>query len=194
MDNTSDYIIEKIAPVFNSKGYVGTSLSDLTKATGLTKGALYGNFSNKEELAIQAFKYNLKKATSPLYHVLKEKTSSIGKLQAITDYYRGYYELATERGGCPILNVGIDSKHNNQALFDLARKETLRIINGLTQLIQEGIDSGELVDTIHPTRSANNMYSMIEGAIFLSLTQENKTYLEQILDYVDKSVIEKMKK
>ena len=58
-ENSSEYIIEKVAPLFNSKGYVGTSLSDLTKVTGMTKGALYCNFDNKEDIALAAFKYNV---------------------------------------------------------------------------------------------------------------------------------------
>ena len=60
---TAQYIIETVAPIFNKNGYAATSLSDLTKATGLTKGAIYGNFKNKEELAIIAFKYNVKHHT-----------------------------------------------------------------------------------------------------------------------------------
>jgi AcrR family transcriptional regulator len=57
---TSRYIIERTAPIFNRNGYTGTSLSDITKATGLTKGAIYGNFKNKEELALEAFNYIIK--------------------------------------------------------------------------------------------------------------------------------------
>ena len=60
-ERTSAFIIETVAPVFNKHGYVGTSMSDLTEATGLTKGALYGNFENKEALALSAFEYNSKR-------------------------------------------------------------------------------------------------------------------------------------
>ena len=38
-DKTRRFIIEKTAPVFNKNGVAGTSLSDLTSATGLTKGS-----------------------------------------------------------------------------------------------------------------------------------------------------------
>ena len=47
-EQTSEFIIQKVAPIFNKHGYYGTSMSDLTQATGLTKGAIYGNFKNKE--------------------------------------------------------------------------------------------------------------------------------------------------
>ena len=43
-ERTTAFIIETVAPIFSRQGYVGTSMSDLTEATGLTKGALYGNF------------------------------------------------------------------------------------------------------------------------------------------------------
>ncbi len=46
-DRTKQFILEKVAPVFNKNGYFGTSMSDITEATGLTKGAIYGNFKNK---------------------------------------------------------------------------------------------------------------------------------------------------
>ena len=52
---TKQFILETVAPLFNKYGYHGTSLSAITEATGLTKGALYGNFENKEELALSAF-------------------------------------------------------------------------------------------------------------------------------------------
>ncbi|HAE68223.1 MAG TPA: TetR/AcrR family transcriptional regulator, partial [Sphingobacterium sp.] len=50
-EQTRQYIIEKTAPIFNKKGYFATSLSDITTATGLTKGSIYGNFKDKDDLA-----------------------------------------------------------------------------------------------------------------------------------------------
>jgi TetR/AcrR family transcriptional repressor of nem operon len=57
-DRTRQFIIETTANIFNKKGYAGTSLSDLTLATGLTKGSIYGNFENKEDVALAVFDYN----------------------------------------------------------------------------------------------------------------------------------------
>ena len=60
-EHTIHFILETVAPIFNKHGYAATSMSDLTSATGLTKGAIYGNFKNKEDLAIAAFKHTIKK-------------------------------------------------------------------------------------------------------------------------------------
>jgi len=52
------------APVFNTKGYAATSLSDLMEPTGLQKGGLYRHFDSKEELAQEAFDYAWERAFS----------------------------------------------------------------------------------------------------------------------------------
>ena len=42
-----DDIIVKAMEVFSEKGFHGSSLADLTKATGLHKGSLYNAFESK---------------------------------------------------------------------------------------------------------------------------------------------------
>src|SRR5215475_5890925 len=61
-DDTRREIVEKAAPLFNQKGFEGTSMSDLMRVTGLQKGGIYRHFSSKEELASEAFDYAWQKA------------------------------------------------------------------------------------------------------------------------------------
>src|SRR5580704_4083396 len=49
-EQTRQEIIRKAAPIFNQKGYSGTALSDLMRATGLGKGGIYRHFESKQEL------------------------------------------------------------------------------------------------------------------------------------------------
>lgn len=194
MENTIDYILEKVAPIFNQKGYVGTSLSDITKATNLTKGAIYCNFKNKEELALKAFQLNLKKAVLPLQIKLKSEENSIKKLLILTNYYKNYYDLAKERGGCPILNVGIDAKLNNTSLFKQSKNIANKLILGLSKIIQDGIDNKEIKENINPKIYSKNFYSMIEGGVFMALLNEDKSYLTHIMDMIEDIVITTFKK
>ncbi len=50
MENTKDYIIEEAFKLFLTHTYEGVSISKLSDAIGMTKGALYHHFKNKEEL------------------------------------------------------------------------------------------------------------------------------------------------
>ena len=50
-ERTRRVIVEKAAALFNTRGYFGSSINDLTRETGLEKGGIYSHFSSKEELA-----------------------------------------------------------------------------------------------------------------------------------------------
>jgi AcrR family transcriptional regulator len=192
-ENTKEFILEKVSPIFNQKGYVGTSLSDITKATQLTKGAIYGNFENKEDLALHAFKHNIKRIIHPLNHLIATKNSYSEKLYAITEYYRGYFQLAKSRGGCPVLNMGTDAKNLNPALYQSAKDVSVKLISGIEGIIKTGQKTSEFKMNIDARVTARNMYSIIEGGIFSALTNEDESFLLSILDHIDQNIILKLK-
>lgn len=192
--NTSEYILEKVAPVFNRQGYVGTSLSDITNATGLTKGAIYCNFSNKEELALKSFELNISIAISPLFKLIACKEGSINKLHAITGYQRNYYDLVKDRGGCPLLRVGIDTKFINPLLFKAAKTWSKKLVDGLTNIIKDGILHQEIRKDIDAVEYAKIMLSLVEGSSVLAFTHNDKTYISSAMDFIDNAIIAGMKK
>ncbi|MGZ3758223.1 MAG: TetR/AcrR family transcriptional regulator [Mucilaginibacter sp.] len=189
--NTRDFILQKVAPIFNKQGYVGASLSDLTEATGLTKGAIYFYFKNKEELAVKAFKLNVKKVTAPLAAQINQHSNAIEKIQALTNYYRNYYELIADNGGCPILNMGADSNHINPALFEAVKKVSKRLENDLITIIQNGVNNGEIGPNIDAEAYGKNIYAMIEGSIFMATTRHDGSYINNMMDMIDQLIREK---
>jgi AcrR family transcriptional regulator len=50
-------ILEVAAEAFAERGYAGTSLSDVLKASGLTKGGFYFHFPSKEALALATLRH-----------------------------------------------------------------------------------------------------------------------------------------
>ena len=190
---TALYILETVAPIFNRQGYVGTSLSALTDATKLTKGAIYGNFKNKEDLALKAFYFNFEKSISPLIPEMEKHETSIAKLLSVSNFYKKYYHLVVEFGGCPLLNVSSDAKFNNPALFTAAKKVANSILEELTKVIETGIDKKEIKATISADSYSKSIFSMIQGGIFLALTNENESFLTTTLERVDELILNEMK-
>ncbi|WP_299440566.1 TetR/AcrR family transcriptional regulator [uncultured Aquimarina sp.] len=182
---TSEFIIATVAPIFNKNGYAATSLSDITKATGLTKGAIYGNFKNKEELAIAAFTMTVKNMLRRITEHQVLSDSPIEKLFLVTDFYRNYYNFSQELGGCPVLNLGVDAKHQNAALFKYVQYTIDKIQNNLASLIDNGKKSGEIQPEINSILYAKRLYTMITGAIFMTHTMEDNSYLLQTMDQID---------
>lgn len=192
--NTSEIILDKVAPIFNKQGYVGTSLTDITKATGLTKGAIYCNFSNKEDLALQSFQLNVSLAITPLFKLVVATQGSINKLLAITAYQRNYYDLVKDRGGCPMLRAGVDTKFINPLLFKAAQNLSQKFTSGLTTIISEGIIHNEIQENTDAVKYAKTILSLIEGSSLLAFTHNDPTYINEAMDFIDTAIIEKIRK
>lgn len=184
-ERTTAYIIETVAPIFNKHGYVGTSMSDLTDATGLTKGALYGNFENKEALAMAAFEFNSRRLIEAIDEQLNLPGAALEKLRSLTTFYRSYDEFIEGMGGCPVLNVGVDGKHNNPQLAAAAR-ETVKIIEGKIALVLEnGMNNRELKLPVTPLQFAKQLYTMLQGAVAMSTISGDRKYLLNTVAYLD---------
>ncbi len=192
--NTSDFILDKVAPIFNKQGYIGTSLTDITKATGLTKGAIYCNFSNKEDLALQSFQLNISIAIIPLFKIVASTEGSLNKLYAITEYQRNYYDLVKDRGGCPMLRVGVDTKFNNPLLFEAAQNLSQKFTLGLTTILNDGIINNEIQPNTDAVKYSKIILSLIEGSSLLAFTHNDQSYINNAMDFIDNTLIESIRK
>ncbi|MFC5044723.1 TetR/AcrR family transcriptional regulator [Aquimarina hainanensis] len=193
-DQTKAFIIKKVAPIFNKNGYAATSLSDITKATGLTKGAIYGNFKNKEELAIEAFNMVVKGVLRRITEYQNRSDSPFEKLTLLTKFYRNYYDYIYEYGGCPIINMGVDANNQNTELFAHVQYTIERIQKNLVKIIEQGKKEGEIKPAIDSWLYAKQIYTMIQGAVFMTYTMNDENYLSSIMDKVDQMILNEIKK
>ena len=192
-EKTSAYIIEIVAPIFNKNGYAATSISDITKATGLTKGAIYGNFESKEQLAIAAFKFMVKSLMKAIVKHMDKSDSPIEKLLLISDFYRNYYLYTNKMGGCPILNVGVDANHQNSLLLEKVRVIIQRIQDQLATIIEDGIEIGEISTEVNAMYTAKRIDTMIQGAIFMAYTMDDEFYINDTMDQIDKMINQELR-
>ena len=193
-ERTTAFIIETVAPVFNKHGYVGTSMSDLTEATGLTTGALYGNFENKEALALAAYEYSIKKLLEAIDDCLNIEGTSLEKLFNLTKFYRNYDVFTLEMGGCPILNMGVDAQHNNPQLA-AASSETIKVIEGKIALVLEnGVNNNEIRLPVPPLQFAKQLYTMLQGAVAMNTITRDRKYLMNTVAYLEVLVQNEIKK
>ena len=191
-EKTRQFIIEKTASVFNKKGYAGTSLSEITEVTGLTKGSIYGNFKNKDEVAAEAFKYNLKNLTLRFKPAIDMEETAINKLFAFVKVYRSIYKSVFDNGGCPILNTATEADDTFPMLKELANKGMMSLKNTIEKIILFGIQNNEIKKEINAGEIAGFIISIIEGSIVLSKLSDNNQYFIFSLDQID-SIIESLR-
>ncbi|KAF2336868.1 TetR/AcrR family transcriptional regulator [Flavobacterium daemonense] len=188
-ERTKQFIIEQTAAIFNMKGYSGTSMSDITDATGLTKGSIYGNFENKDEVAVAAFKFNVKKLQDAFSQEIDKQTTFKGKLLAYPKLYSEYANLKVTKGGCPILNTATESDDTHPVLKKYAERTLTYWKEKIMFFINKGIEAGEFkAKSIDVERTALTIIALIEGAIMISKLTGNLKDLSNIMSSVNKIV------
>lgn len=185
---TKQLIIEKSAPVFNKKGFAGTSLSDLTRATGLTKGSIYGNFKDKGDVAASVFKYNINNLVNFLSREMEQGKSAVEKLQAIAGAYRKLYKNMVAFGGCPLLNCATEADDTNQVLGKLAIEAIDLLKKTICALIVCGQKNGEIKAQVDSQNLSEVILSLLEGGSFLSKVTGEKSFLTNSIDLIEQLI------
>lgn len=184
-EKTRQFIIEQTAEIFNKKGYAGTSLSDITSATGLTKGSIYGNFENKYEVAKEVYRYNAKRLQSNFINELNDAMTTREKLFAVIDVYRKNWKTNISRGGCPHLNTAVEADDTMPILKAEVNKNFQNWANQFIQILEEGKSRNEIADSADSAKYAYQFIALIEGGILLSKTMDNKNYLISTLERIE---------
>lgn len=184
-EKTKQFIIEKTASLFNTKGYTSTSLSDITEATGLTKGSIYGNFGNKDEVALEVYKYNSSLLSKNMARSLGDEfPTTIDKLNAFVNFYRKNWKTVFENGGCPLMNAATEADDTFPSLKKQVTQSFEGWIKKIASVIKDGQDSGEIHQTIDSDEYGSLFIMMVEGGILLAKTTEEEKYLHMALDRI----------
>lgn len=175
-ERTRQLIIDKAAALFNQKGFSGTTMENIMEATGLSKGAIYGNFKKegqdkkgvKEEIALASFEH----AVTQVYREVGQRTrvieNALDKLKAVVYFYRERVFSPPVEGGCPIQNTGVDADGSHPLL----RKKVETAMKGwesrIAKALEKGIEKGEVRPDANVVEFATLFIGNLEGGILLA--------------------------
>ncbi len=191
-EKTRLFIIEKAAPIFNKKGYDGTSLSDLISATGLTKGAIYGNFKNKDEVALEAFEYNLSLVRDVIFLPSSQGENAVSILLKIPEFYRKSFGKIAKQGGCPLLNASVDADDTNSTLYKRVYQSVKNWKTSIEKIILTGQARKQIKKNINAAEYAAMIIALIEGGIMLTKSLQDPAQFIIILSKIEKMIKEEM--
>ncbi len=187
-ERTRQLIIESAAPIFNKKGYAGTSMSDLTTATGLTKGSIYGNFKDKDDVAVHAFQHNIDLIFDFFSKELKAAGSTMDKLLAYPRGFRKIYRMILSYGGCPILNTAVEADDTHAVLRKMAVDVLAKWKKSIVSLIEKGKSEGVIDSAIDARNTAEILIALMEGGSVLSKVTGEESYMRNAIDTAEKMI------
>lgn len=195
-EQTRKFIIEKAAIVFNQKGYAGTSMSDILAVTNLSKGAVYGCFSDEKEkglggkkaIAIAAFEYAVDTVTKSVRRRSLKQEKSYDKLFAAIDFYKEYIFNEPIEGGCPILNMAPEVDDTNPELRERVTKALDNWQYSIKRVVEKGIKKGEINPNIDAEEFSILFVATLEGGIMMSRIYNQSRHLRVVLKNLETTI------
>jgi len=183
-EQTRRKIVAAAAPIFNRLGYQGSSLNDLMEATGLKKGGIYRHFQSKEELALEAFDYTWEAAWKTRMVGVDEQANGIQKLKKLIANFVDCRPPVA--GGCPILNVAIDSDDGNPVLRTRVAKALRWWLGRLETMLKQARERGETRPGIEPKTVATLIVAALEGGLMMSRLERSIEPLQRVQEHLNR--------
>lgn len=147
-EQTRKIIAEKAAQLFSQKGFAGTSIADISKESGFSKGHVYYHFENKEKLFVYLAQDGMRAwaekwaAVSPNYPTAAQKLYAMGTF-VMNNYVTPLLKVGQEMAANPAT-----SPETVQQLYGLAATP----MQAYADIFRYGMDTGEFaIDDLQAT-------------------------------------------
>jgi TetR/AcrR family transcriptional regulator, transcriptional repressor for nem operon len=171
-----EFIIESSVGIFNTKGYIGTSLQQVMDKTGFTKGGIYRHFTNKEELAAAAFSLAYKQMKQAYAGTFDSADAADVKLIKFLTRMKTFMLQPPVKGGCPILNSSTEVDDTNEPLRKLVKAAAMDWEGIMIKIYEEGRQQKIFSKTLDAVKEARFLMATIEGAIMLCKLHRDVEY------------------
>ncbi|MDQ2904064.1 MAG: TetR family transcriptional regulator [Chloroflexota bacterium] len=161
---TREHLLNAALVSFRAKGYLATTLDDIARQAGTTRGAIHWHFGNKAELFNTLIRERYQQATMKFREVYTMGGTPLHILRQILIKWMSYTEedadfrtmlelLMWKTEPAPELASGMQEKVQGTRVS----------VQHFTELIQRGIEAGEIRPEVQPEVAAITALGMING-------------------------------
>ena len=164
-DLTRQHIIEKSMQLFSVKGYFNTSIDGIVKATGLTKGGLYGHFRNKEEIWYAVYAECVRIWKSIVFEGVRDITDPLARIEkVIENSLKNYLGGGVFEGGCFLLNSLVELAGQSPTMSDYVLAGFKSFAGLLRRWLEEAEQQGLFRHGLNLDEIAHFMVISLNGA------------------------------
>jgi len=165
-DQRKYQILDAALEVIVSKGYEGSSMSDIVKKSKLSKGAIYWYYSSKKEVYLALVNHWVHHYSPTLNHITEEDQPASVQLKGLFDFFIKQYETDQTIFKAIAVFWSIAGRDNDfKEKFDKVYSEFFTLIENI---IIKGVESKEFKN-IDTKIAALSIMVNIESAIWFTL-------------------------
>jgi len=165
---------------FAHHGYQGTSIDRIARAAGVTKGALYYHFRDKEDLLFQAVKDRIGEFEK---HVLAEVSPHEDALTSLQRVLDACFVTATASNHRRfIITLMVEALGTNPRLSETFRLELRNMRAFLDEVLRRGQAAGTMRQDVEAGVAARLIVATIIGAEIQHYQDPEQVDLREVLD------------
>jgi TetR/AcrR family transcriptional regulator, transcriptional repressor for nem operon len=164
-DLTRQNIIKHSMQLFSAKGYFNTSVTDIVKATGLTKGGLYGHFGSKEEIWYAVYDECVRIWKSIVFSGVRNIPDPLARIERVVENtMKRYLGADLFAGGCFLLNSLVEFSGQSSTMSNRILQGFKGFSKLLRSWLKEAEQQGILKDGLNHGAIANFIVISLNGA------------------------------
>jgi AcrR family transcriptional regulator len=160
-----DRIIHAAVAVFADKGYHRATIADVVARSGLSVGAIYTHFRNKEELFLHSCDLMSGQGLDELAVRLAPLTTTAERLRAAIAYYVETIDAFDDAPGQVGLVRAWAEADEEPGVREMLVRRRERLVGASQLLVREGIARGELPDWVDVDGLARGFMALLDGLL-----------------------------
>jgi AcrR family transcriptional regulator len=158
-------IFQAAETLISKKGYYDTSMDEIVKESGLSKGAIYGYFRSKEELFLALQDRDLSLSLARIQASFSPGDSASTKLEKAAAIAFNFL-VGKSRQDCRMsLEFGIAAPRMKSLMYRQNNRYDV-IHNLVAEIVEEGIQTGEFRKNIDVDVTASILIAIVDGLAF----------------------------
>ena len=156
---TPERLLAVAVEVFNQRGYDGTSMEDLARATGITKSSIYHHVRSKEELLRLA----VSRALEGIFAILEQPAARTGRaIDRLEHVVRASARVLVDE--LPYVTLLLRVR-GNTAAEQWALERRREFDREVATLVTRAVADGDLDDTVEPRLATRLLFGMLNSAV-----------------------------
>lgn len=184
-DQRKYQILDAALEVIVSKGYEGSSMTDIVKKSNMSKGAIYWYFKSKKEVYLELVNHWVHYYSPTLNHIVEDNQPASTQLKELFNYFATQYETDQSVFKAVAVFWSLAGRDNDfKEKFDKVYSEFFILIE---KIIIKGVESKEFkkIDTkIAALSIMVNIESTIWFALFDDFGVSATKYMTTITKFI----------
>ena len=194
-EETRQEILDAAIKTFSERGVSATSLADIAKSAGVTRGAIYWHFKNKVDLFHQACEFSdsqIQQAEN--YYRLKYSNDPLAILKEILVYIlTDFIESPKNRALMDILFHKCELVGEMAAIVDLKKENYVASHHRIIELLRHCVEAGQLPANLDKECGAIMIRAMMAGLLENWLLQPDSFKIHKRTEILVETMLETLK-